>query len=64
MCHLICPKHFALFFRANPSFSADYLIQEVAQWFVECFYETVGRSMIHGRLMMLELVFLAELVYE
>ncbi|KAB2597520.1 hypothetical protein D8674_000440 [Pyrus ussuriensis x Pyrus communis] len=43
---------------------ADYLLQEVAQRFVECFHETVGWSMIHRRLVLLELVFLAKLVHE
>ena len=44
--------------------STDYLLQEVAQCLVECFCKTVGRSMIHGRLVLLELVFLAELIHE
>ncbi|KAM2627924.1 hypothetical protein TB2_001326 [Malus domestica] len=44
--------------------SADYLLQEVAQCLVECFCETIGQSMIHEEFVLLELVFLAELVHE
>ncbi|KAB2623661.1 hypothetical protein D8674_039667 [Pyrus ussuriensis x Pyrus communis] len=38
--------------------------KEVAQHLVECFRKTVGQSMIHGRLVLLELIFLVELVHE
>ena len=44
--------------------SADYLLQEVAQCLVKCFCKTVGRSMIHGGFVLLELVFLTEFVYK
>ncbi|KAM1993260.1 hypothetical protein ACFX16_009620 [Malus domestica] len=44
--------------------SADYLLQEIAQCLVECFCKTIGRSMIHGGFVLLELVFLAELVHK
>ncbi|KAM2608963.1 hypothetical protein TB1_037235 [Malus domestica] len=44
--------------------SANFLFQDAAQRFVECFCKTVGRSMIHGRLMLLEFVFLTELINE
>ncbi|KAM2137856.1 hypothetical protein ACFX1Q_009982 [Malus domestica] len=44
--------------------SADYLLQEIAQCLVECFCKTVGQSMIHGGFVLLELVFLAELVHK
>ena len=64
ICCSICPKCFAYSSMPGCLCSADYLLQEVAHRFVECFCETVGRSMIHGRLVLLELVFLAELVHE
>ncbi|KAB2611160.1 hypothetical protein D8674_019192 [Pyrus ussuriensis x Pyrus communis] len=38
--------------------------KEVAQCLVECFREVVGWSMIHGRLVLLELVFIAKLVHK
>ncbi|KAB2635771.1 hypothetical protein D8674_026305 [Pyrus ussuriensis x Pyrus communis] len=38
--------------------------KKVAHHFVEWFNETVDRSMIHERLVLLELVFLVELVHE
>ncbi|KAB2626826.1 hypothetical protein D8674_020444 [Pyrus ussuriensis x Pyrus communis] len=38
--------------------------KEVTQRLVECFCEAVGRSMIHGRLVLLELVFITKLVQE
>ncbi|KAM1492333.1 hypothetical protein ACFX10_024274 [Malus domestica] len=44
--------------------SADYLLQEVAQCLIKCFCKTVGRSMIHEGFVLLELVFLAELIHE
>ena len=64
MCRPICPKCFAYSFVPLSLRSADHLLQEVAQCFVECFCKTVGRSMIHRRLVLLELVFIAELVHE
>ncbi|KAB2617407.1 hypothetical protein D8674_013276 [Pyrus ussuriensis x Pyrus communis] len=38
--------------------------KKVAQCFVKCFRKTIGPSMIHGRLVLLEFVFLTELVHE
>ena len=64
ICRPICPKCFTYYFVPVSLCSADHRFQEVAQRFVECFRKTIGRSMIHGRLVLLELVFLAELVYE
>ncbi|XP_068304251.1 3-epi-6-deoxocathasterone 23-monooxygenase CYP90D1-like [Pyrus communis] len=40
------------------------VVFEVAQRLVECFRKTVGQSMIHGRLVLLELIFLVELIHE
>lgn len=64
MCCPICLKCFAYSFVPVSLCSADHLLHEVTQCFVECFCKTVGRSMIHGRLMLLELVFLSELIHE
>ena len=64
MCSPICPKCFTYSFMSVSLCSADYLFQEVAQRLVECLCQAVGRSMIHGRLVLLELVFVAKLVHE
>ena len=64
MCRLICPKCFTYSFVLVSLHSGDHFLQEVAQCFVKCFRKTVGRSMTHGRLVLLEFVFLANLVHE
>ncbi|KAM1028046.1 hypothetical protein ACFX2A_041737 [Malus domestica] len=64
MCRPVCLKCFAYSFVPVSLCSVDHLLQEVAQRLVECFCKTIGRSMIHGRLVLFEFVFLVELVHE